>query len=137
MSSDASSSPALSRRVIDRRLDRARVLSEVRRGLRSRVSVSDASSALISSAEVLGEATDTLCPICQRAHLKQTRWIHGTWLGEKSGTARSVNEIQILIDDFATAKVAPDAEFSIHTVEVCLHCKWNFLTQHEVLTQRQ
>ena len=133
------SSAHLSRRVFDRQLDRTRVLAQWRRGEVSPSSLLDAASPLLASAQVLGEPTDRVCPICQRGNLLETRWVHGRWLGEKSGTARSVNEIKILIDSFshlqASSKVAPaDAELSIHTVEVCLHCKWNFLIQREELT---
>ena len=130
------SASSLSRRVMDRHLDRTRVLAQVRRGERSRSSILDATPSLIASAEVLGESIDADCPVCGQQNLRLTRWIHGLWLGEKSGTARNVTEIQKLIEDFAALETGADAELSIHTVEVCLHCKWNFLTQHEVLTLR-
>ena len=52
------SASSLSRRVMDRHLDRTRVLAQVRRGERSRSSILDATPSLIASAEVLGESID-------------------------------------------------------------------------------
>ncbi|WP_459610517.1 DUF5318 family protein [Corynebacterium urogenitale] len=134
-----SPSAPLSHRVESRELDRARLLSKVRGHAVAVSSVRDASPSLIASAEVLGKSCEKPCPICHRKTLKLTRWIHSKWLGEKSGTARSVREIQKVLEDFAVAHAGSmagesDAELSIHTVEVCLHCKWNFLVRHEVVT---
>lgn len=130
-----SSSAPLSRRMINRELDRARLLAKVRGQEVALSSVRDATPSLISSAEVLGESVDRPCPICHRKSLRLTRWIHSTWLGEKSGTARNVREIQKVLEDFSVDHAdGRQGELSIHTVEVCLHCKWNFLIRHEDIT---
>lgn len=133
-----SPSAPLSHRVESRELERARLLSKLRGQEVALSEVLDATSQLIASAEVLGEPCDKPCPICHQKSLRLTRWIHSKWLGEKSGTARSVREIQKVMEDFAVAHAGTgagdvEAELSIHTVEVCLRCKWNFLVRHEVV----
>lgn len=119
---------SISRSVIDRSLDRRRTLSQVRGVERF---VGDATPRLLSSAEVLGQAVDRPCPVCGRHDLRETQWIHGDVLGEKSGTARSVREINGVIDALVNAH--QDAEFSVHTVEVCMKCRWNHLIREELI----
>ncbi len=119
---------SISRRVIDRSLDRRRALSEVRAVERF---IGDATPRLLSSAEVLGRAVDRPCPVCGKPYLKETQWIHGTVLGEKSGTARSVREINGVIETLVDKQ--QNAEFSIHTVEVCMKCRWNHLIREELI----
>ena len=114
---------SISRRVIDRSLDRRRSLLEVRGVKRF---VGDATPRLLSSAEVLGRAVDRPCPVCGRHELRETLWIHGGVLGEKSGTARSVREINGVIETLVNEQ--QDAEFSIHTVEAV---SYTHLRAHE------
>lgn len=115
-----------------RDLERARVLAQFRSGELKALEVCDATPSLIASAEVLGQRTDRTCPICATAKLYDTRWIHGELLGEKSGTARSVKEIDVVLADLQAGRLQSEAveeteEISVHTVEVCLRCRWNFL----------
>ncbi|MBC2682492.1 hypothetical protein GSS87_08845 [Corynebacterium sp. 4HC-13] len=127
-----STSASLSHRVTNRELDRARLLAKVRGREVTLSSVCDATPPLIGSAEVLGEPEERPCPVCHHRTLRLTRWIHSIWLGEKSGTARNVREIQKVLEDFSADHAdGRPGELSIHTVEVCLRCKWNFLIRYE------
>lgn len=116
---------ARTRAFHDHQLDRQRVLAQLRRGEISARDVRDASHHLLNSAEVLGAATNRACPLCGAPGLKDTLWIHGAGLGEKSGTARSVKEIDRVVEAYE--------DFSIHTVEVCMKCRWNFLIREEMI----
>lgn len=114
-------------------LDRVRVLREIRMGHRDAQSVSDAGPHLINSAEVLGTPAQWSCPLCAKEKVRIIHWIHGVGLGEKSGTARSVKEIPSVVDAFVDAAVDSEQEMSIHSVEVCLNCKWNYLLREDNL----
>lgn len=116
---------ARTRALHDHRLNRQRTLAALRRGELRQADLRDASTHLLNSAEVLGITTARSCPLCGVAGLKDTLWIHGAGLGEKSGTARSVREIDYVVEFHE--------DFSIHTVEVCTNCGWNFLIREEMI----
>ncbi|WP_370513546.1 DUF5318 family protein [Corynebacterium sp. 319] len=101
--------------------------------------ICDAKPHLLHSADVLGDAVAGACPVCGRHRLRMIRWIHGVVLGEKSGTARNVREIRSVVDTFLDdADASADSqEMSIHTVEVCLGCKWNYLLAEDILRVQQ
>lgn len=109
------------RRTVDHDLDRRRTLRSLARGELSRAEVCDASREVRASAEVLGTGVGRACPVCG-ADLRETQWIHGTAIGEKSGTARSLAEIRQLLSGLGAGE-----ELTVHTVEVCLRCGWNHL----------
>lgn len=111
--------------VIDHELDRRRTVRSLGRGEISRASVCDASREVRATAEVLGVPAGRDCPVCG-ASLRDTQWIHGAAIGEKSGTARSLAEIRQLL---TTLRVGDD--LTVHTVEVCLNCGWNHLIREE------
>ncbi|MGP5659163.1 DUF5318 family protein [Corynebacterium falsenii] len=113
------------RKVIDHQLDRQRVLRRVRSGDISAGQVRNATPSLMSSADVLGTVVERACPLCGAHTLRETLWIHGAALGEKSGTARSVREIDGVVEAFP--------ELIIHTVEVCMTCRWNFLIREDII----
>lgn len=122
-------------------VERARVLREIRLSRRRSHVYFDADLRLINSAEVLGFPAERCCPVCGKDSLRIIRWIYGVELGEKSGTARSVGEIRLVIDDFVRRFVdfpqdfsqGVSREMSIHTVEVCSLCKWNYLLREDTL----
>ncbi|KGM18196.1 hypothetical protein CAURIC_11235 [Corynebacterium auriscanis] len=129
----------LKRHVVGRDLERARVLSQFRSGELRASDICDATSSLIASAEVLGHRAERLCPVCGSEKLYDTRWIHGELLGEKSGTARSVKEIDVVLEDFSQGRLQAEmaenpGEITVHIVEVCLHCRWNFLVRVETFS---
>lgn len=112
-------------RGIDHELDRRRTLRALARGEISRSRVCDASREVRASAEVLGAPADRSCPVCGTG-LRETWWVHGTSIGEKSGTARSLAEIRQLLSALRTGE-----DLMVHTVEVCLRCGWNYLIREE------
>ena len=129
----------LKRHVVGRDLERARVLAQFRSGELQAADICDATPSLIASAEVLGQKSNRPCPVCAGEKLYDTRWIHGELLGEKSGTARSVKEIDVVLNDFSHGRLQLETasrprEISVHIVEVCLHCRWNFLIRVETFS---
>lgn len=117
-------------RSISHELDRRRVLRAFRTHEIPRSRICDADRALTASAEVLGTPTGRDCPVCgapgDRGALRSTRWIHGVTMGEKSGTARSLSEIRHIL-----AGLSPGDDVTVHVVEVCLRCGWNFLLRED------
>lgn len=128
MSTEPQASPSpqgRSRKVIDHQMDRQQLLRRVRSGEVPAAQVCTATPELISSAEVLGSVVNRPCPLCSADNLRETLWIHGAALGEKSGTARSVREID--------GVVAAYPELTIHTVEVCMTCRWNYVIRKDII----
>ncbi|WP_297006406.1 DUF5318 family protein [uncultured Corynebacterium sp.] len=110
---------------VDHDLDRRRTLRALARGEITRAAVCDATREVRATAEVLGVPAGPACPVCG-ADLRETQWIHGTAIGEKSGTARSLAEIRQLLSVLRAGE-----EVTVHTVEVCLRCGWNHLHRED------
>ena len=103
--------------------ERAATLRELRAGRITQESVCDADFLLRAAATHHGVDVTRACPICGGA-LRNTRWVYGETLGRRAGSARSEQEIA----EF----VAEGLEFTVHTVEVCIGCRWNHLLSSEV-----
>lgn len=103
--------------------ERAAALRDLRAGRRSRDELCDADFLLRAAAEHHGIVTQRECPVCAEP-LYLTRWIYGDVLGRRSGSARSPEEI--------SAIVAEVGEITVHTVEVCRKCRWNYLLEAAV-----
>ena len=103
--------------------ERAATLRELRAGRITQESVCDADFLLRAAATHHGVDVTRACPICGGA-LRNTRWVYGETLGRRAGSARSEQEIA----EF----VAEGLEFPVHTVEVCIGCRWNHLLSSEV-----
>lgn len=103
--------------------ERAAALREVRAGRLSEADVCDADFLLRAAATHHGVASARECPLCG-ATMRNTKWVYGEVLGRRAGSARSEKEIA----EF----VAEGLEFTVHTVEVCLACRWNHLLTSEV-----
>ena len=103
--------------------ERAATLRELRAGRITQESVCDADFLLCAAATHHGVDVTRACPICEGA-LRNTRWVYGETLGRRAGSARSEQEIA----EF----VAEGLEFTVHTVEVCIGCRWNHLLSSEV-----
>lgn len=123
------------RNLLSHALQRRRVLRRLKAGLIEREDVCDADGILVAAAEFHGEESPTPCPVCGKP-LKDVMWVYGasapsaTVAGElvenPSGTARSEAELEALIDQHFQR--SPKAEpLSVHWVEVCPRCRWNFL----------
>ncbi|OEY04762.1 hypothetical protein A0K93_06545 [Corynebacterium sp. BCW_4722] len=78
----------------------------------------DADFLLRAAAEHHGDASISNCPVCGEA-MRDVKWVYSEKLGRRTGTARSDDEIERMVEE-----VGP---ITVHVVEVCQHCKWNHL----------
>ena len=109
------------RQIVDFALARRECLSRVRTGRTPLSAVCDADPYLLRAAKFHGRTTDEVCPVCRKEQVTLVSWVFGEHLGRVNGSARSAAEIQTL--DGAAR------EFSVHVVEVCRTCRWNYLVQ--------
>ncbi|MBC3179714.1 DUF5318 family protein [Corynebacterium lujinxingii] len=80
--------------------------------------VCDADFILRTAAEHHGIDAERDCPVCGEA-LREVKWVYSEKLGRRTGTARSADEIDRMVQE-----VGP---VTVHFVEVCHSCKWNHL----------
>ncbi|OFP38010.1 hypothetical protein HMPREF2990_02070 [Corynebacterium sp. HMSC071B10] len=80
--------------------------------------VCDADFLLRTASEFHGTPAERPCPICG-GEMRDVKWVYGDALGRRANTARSEDEIDRLV-----AEVGP---ITVHFVEVCPECKWNYL----------
>ncbi|MCP1388673.1 DUF5318 domain-containing protein [Corynebacterium sp. TA-R-1] len=97
---------------------RRTTLREFRQGRVLIDEICDADFLLRAAAEHHGQASARECPICGK-EMREVTWVYSERLGRRSGTARNEDEIARLV-----AEVGP---ITVHLVEVCAHCKWNYL----------
>lgn len=105
--------------LVDYALQRRALLARLSAGLVSVDEVCDASTYLLRAAKYHGVATDTTCPVCRKEPLTHVYWVFGDSLGAMANSARGLAELEDL-----SAKYA---QFTVHEVEVCRTCSWNFL----------
>ncbi|WP_414646315.1 DUF5318 family protein [Corynebacterium sp. UBA2622] len=98
--------------------ERRATLREYMRGRVPADELCDADFLLRAAARYHGVPSDRPCPVCGR-EMSVVAWVYGDNLGRRSGTARSEEEIDALVGE-----VGP---ITVHTVEVCVHCRWNHL----------
>ena len=106
---------------IDYRLERHRLLSELRRGRLARSEVCDAHPELLRAARNIGEATDQRCPVCEEAKVVLVSYVFGPRLPAFGRCITSRRELH------GIAKRS--GEFSCYVVEVCPACAWNHLAR--------
>lgn len=104
---------------ISHQLARRRTLTAWQAKKLKHENICDADFLLLAAAKFHGTDTPKLCPICNKTNLREVLWVYGDELKRASGSARSLAEIE----QFAAAGLS----FTVHQVEVCLDCKWNFL----------
>jgi hypothetical protein len=113
---------------VDYALARRRVLRDYRRGMLTRLDVCDAHPELLRVAEHHGDQTARECPVCadedKREPLFEVNYLYGDGLRKTNG--RPVTEHNQIDEAMKTGK-----SFHRYLVEVCLHCKWNFLIRRE------
>lgn len=97
---------------------RRATLRDFRAGKIRRDEICDADFLLKAAGRHHGVDSPRSCPICE-SRMRDVLWVYGDNLGRRSGSARSRDEIAALIDE-----VGP---FSVHRVEVCGSCGWNYL----------
>ncbi|GEE00727.1 hypothetical protein nbrc107696_11730 [Gordonia spumicola] len=112
------------RQEIDYALARRATLARMRAGEIALADVCDADTYLLRAAKFHGQSTDRPCPVCRKEQVTLVSWLFGGSAGGPSGTARSESEIGLL------ATRSP--EFTVHVVEVCRTCRWNYLIQSYV-----
>lgn len=88
--------------------------------------IKDADGILVEAARFHGKPAPVPCPVCGSDQLRHVLWIHGESLGNKTGTARNVDEIARLVSERGPIRV--------HLVEVCPACRWNHLLKEFVAT---
>ncbi|WP_040518432.1 DUF5318 family protein [Gordonia neofelifaecis] len=112
------------RQIVDYALARRECLARVRTGGTALSQVCDADPYLLRAAKFHGKPTDQVCPVCRKEQVTLVSWVFGEHLGRVHGSARSAAEIEAL-DGGA-------GEFTVHVVEVCRTCRWNYLVQSYV-----
>ena len=107
--------------AVDYRLQRARVLTEVRAGVRARSEVCDVHPELLRVARNVAVPGDETCPLCEDAALVRVSYVFGPRLppgGKLCTTAAEVTHYE-----------GRRGEFACYEVEVCPACGWNHLTR--------
>ena len=107
------------RGIIDHRLARRMLISEVKRGRLKQEAVCDAHPELLRAARNIGTQTTTICPICEDTELKLVTYVFGHGLpaqGHCVLTCQQMRQIE-----------ARSSEANAYVVEACVSCKWNHL----------
>lgn len=99
---------------------RRHTLRELKRGHMPIDVACDADFLLRAAAQHHGVESSRPCPVCGGA-MRDVRCVYSEKLGRRTGTARSEAEIDRL--------AAEVGALTVHIVEVCPSCKWNYLLQ--------
>jgi hypothetical protein len=111
--------------LVDYALQRRALLARLSAGEASMAEACDASPYLLRAARYHGVPTQTTCPVCRKEPVTHVFWVFGDSLGPIANSARSPQEL----DDFD----ARFSQFTVHQVEVCRTCSWNYLIASFVL----
>ncbi len=106
---------------IDYRLERHRLLSELRRGRLARSEVCDAHPELLRAARNIGEQTDQRCPVCEEANVVLVSYVFGPRMPPEGRCVTTKAEL--------TKLRRGAAELACYVVEVCPGCSWNHLAR--------
>lgn len=107
------------RGIIDHRLARRMLISEVRKGRVPLEHVCDAHPELIRAARNVGTETTSVCPICEETNLRLVTYVFGSRLpasGKCVSTKKQMRELNARADDL-----------SAYVVEACTECRWHHL----------
>lgn len=107
------------RGIVDHRLARRMLISQVRRGRVPLDQVCDAHPELIRAAGNVGTQTSTPCPICEESDLRLVTYVFGTGLSPQGRCVSTAKEMQALND-------RPE-ELNAYVVEACTECRWHHL----------
>ena len=111
--------PDGARGIIDNRLARRMLISEVRRGRVPLEQVCDAHPELIRAAANVGTRTSSTCPICEQTELRLVTYVFGPRIGPQGrcvSTAKEMRELNSRSD-----------ELNAYVVEACTECRWHHL----------
>lgn len=107
------------RGIIDHRLARRMLISQVKKGRLPLDQVCDAHSELIRAAKNVGTQTSTVCPICEESDLKLVTYVFGPRLSAQGRCVSTAKEMSKL-------NSRPE-ELNAYVVEACVECRWNHL----------
>jgi hypothetical protein len=107
------------RGIVDHRLARRMLISEVKKGRVRIEAVCDAHPELVRAAKNVGTQTSTLCPICEEANLKLVTYVFGHGLQAQGHCVSSAKQMERL-----NARMG---EANAYVVEACVECRWNHL----------
>lgn len=117
--------PTRPRRLVHHGLERHAALVRLRRGGALDSDVCDADPYLLRAARHHGEPAGMPCPVCRDEGLVHVTYVFGDQLGPYSGRVRVSTELPAMAHEYG--------EFTVHVVEVCGRCHWNFLLTTYVL----
>ncbi len=107
------------RGIIDHRLARRMLISEVKRGRVPIEQVCDAHPELIRAARNVGTPTSSRCPICEETDLRLVTYVFGRGIGPQGRCVSTAKEMRRL-------SARPD-ELNAYVVEACTECRWHHL----------
>jgi Family of unknown function (DUF5318) len=107
------------RGIVDHRLARRMLISQVRKGRLPMDQVCDAHPELIRAARNVGTQTTTPCPICEQTDLKLVTYVFGQGLSAQGRCVSTAKEMRKLNER--------DADLSAYVVEACVECRWHHL----------
>ena len=107
------------RGIVDHRLARRMLISQVRRGRIPLDQVCDAHPELIRAAGNVGTQTSTTCPICEESDLRLVTYVFGAGLSPQGRCVSTAKEMQALNN-------RPE-ELNAYVVEACVECRWHHL----------
>lgn len=113
------------RNVIDYALKRRARLAQIRTGLVAAAEACDAHPHLLLAARHYGSPAEAPCPVCASEGMQLVRFIYGDELGQSSGQAKSIGELEQM-DEVVHA-------VTVYVVEVCPACRWNQLRESFVM----
>jgi hypothetical protein len=108
-----------SRGLVDHRLARRMLISQVKKGRVPLDQVCDAHPELIRAARNVGTQTSTRCPICEETELKLVTYVFGPGLSAQGRCVSTAKDMRRLNDR--------GEELSAYVVEACVECRWNHL----------
>lgn len=107
------------RGIVDHRLARRMLISQVKKGRLPLDQVCDAHPELIRAARNVGTQTTMLCPICEESDLKLVTYVFGHGLSPQGRCVSTAKEMRQLN--------TRDADLSAYVVEACVECRWHHL----------
>ncbi|MCG5215663.1 DUF5318 family protein [Streptosporangium soli] len=113
------------RAVVDYGLAKRATVGSLRAGRATTHDICDAHPDLLRAARYHGEATERLCPVCERQNVTNVTYVYGDELGRSVGRVKASSDLVEMAHEYR--------EFRVYVVEVCQGCAWNHLTVSFVL----
>jgi Family of unknown function (DUF5318) len=107
------------RGIVDHRLARRMLISEVRKGRIPLDTVCDAHPELIRAAGNVGTETSMVCPICEEVNLRLVTYVFGHGIGPQGRCVSTAKEMRSLNNSAS--------DLNAYVVEACTACRWHHL----------